>query len=197
MTKPVYYIRQVNEVKLAYILFSLLCVCVCLRTQSSLQQCVSLQQCISHLADICTLWAPSSFISFHLSRGQFSGDGVNRLLVSCCYSNARLLMLWRAAARRARSWDFPHWRSTGSQRDRRLRPTTKPPVSVIWRLSFILRAVRLPSVVWHCWLGVKKSIRPVKIEWWGTGMVICLECGANDLHMIQLMALPPHHLLLQ
>jgi len=31
----------------------------------------------------------------------------------------------------------------------------------------------------------------------GAGMVICLECGANDLHMTQLMPLPPHHLLLQ
>jgi len=30
-----------------------------------------------------------------------------------------------------------------------------------------------------------------KIEWWGTGVVICLECGANDLHMTQLMPLPP------
>jgi len=28
-------------------------------------------------------------------------------------------------------------------------------------------------------------------------VVICLECGANDLHMVQLMPLPPHHLLLQ
>jgi len=27
-------------------------------------------------------------------------------------------------------------------------------------------------------------------------MVICLEQGANDLHMVQLMSLPPHHLLL-
>jgi len=26
---------------------------------------------------------------------------------------------------------------------------------------------------------------------WGTGMVICLERGANDLHMVQLMPLPP------
>jgi len=25
--------------------------------------------------------------------------------------------------------------------------------------------------VWHCWLGVRKSIRSVKIEWWG-GVVI-------------------------
>jgi len=26
-------------------------------------------------------------------------------------------------------------------------------------------------------------------------MVICLVQGANDLHMVQLMLLPPHHLL--
>jgi len=29
----------------------------------------------------------------------------------------------------------------------------------------------LPSVLWNCWLGVRKSIRPVKIEWWGVGVV--------------------------
>ena len=28
-------------------------------------------------------------------------------------------------------------------------------------------------------------------------MVICLEQGANDLHIVQLMPLPPRHLLLQ
>jgi len=28
------------------------------------------------------------------------------------------------------------------------------------------------------------------------GVVICLERGANDLHMVQLMPLPSHHLLL-
>jgi len=27
-------------------------------------------------------------------------------------------------------------------------------------------------------------------------MVIYLECGADDLHVFQLMPLPPHHLLL-
>ena len=49
-----------------------------------------------------------------------------------------------------------------------------------------------------CWLGGMKSIRPVKnMEWWGAGMVVCLERGANDLHMVQLMPLPPRHLLLQ
>jgi len=34
-----------------------------------------------------------------------------------------------------------------------------------------------------------KGIRPVKKEWWGAGVVICLEQGA-DLHMAQLMPLP-------
>jgi len=32
-----------------------------------------------------------------------------------------------------------------------------------------------------------KGIRPVKTEWWGTGVVICLEQGADDLHMVQLI----------
>jgi len=46
-----------------------------------------------------------------------------------------------------------------------------------------------PSVLWCCWLGIGKGIRPVKTECWGAGMVICLEWGA-DLHMAQLMPLP-------
>jgi len=46
-------------------------------------------------------------------------------------------------------------------------------------------------------LGGKKGIRPVKNEWWGAGVVVCLEHGA-DLHMAQLMPLPlTHRLLLQ
>jgi len=38
-------------------------------------------------------------------------------------------------------------------------------------------------------LGSRKGIRPVKNEWWGAGLVVCLERGA-DLHMAQLMPLP-------
>ena len=49
----------------------------------------------------------------------------------------------------------------------------------------------LPSVLWHCWLGVRRSIRPVKIKWWGVGVVICLQRGADCLHMVQLMPLHP------
>jgi len=45
------------------------------------------------------------------------------------------------------------------------------------------------SVLWCCWLGGRKGIRPVKTEWWGAGVVICLEWGA-DLYMAQLMLLP-------
>jgi len=46
-----------------------------------------------------------------------------------------------------------------------------------------------PPVLWHCWLGSRKGIRPVKTEWWDTGVVMCLERGA-DLHIGQLMPLP-------
>ena len=47
----------------------------------------------------------------------------------------------------------------------------------------------VPSALWCCWLGGSKGIQPVKTEWWGAGMVICLERDA-DLHMAQLMPLP-------
>ena len=39
-------------------------------------------------------------------------------------------------------------------------------------LSCILSGGLLPSVLWRCWLGGRKGIRPVKTEWWGAGMVI-------------------------
>jgi len=38
-------------------------------------------------------------------------------------------------------------------------------------------------------LGGRKGIRPVKTEWWGAGVVIYLEQGA-DLHTAKLMPLP-------
>jgi len=38
-------------------------------------------------------------------------------------------------------------------------------------------------------LGVRKGIQPVKTEWWGAGVAIDLEQGA-DLLMAQLMPLP-------
>jgi len=48
--------------------------------------------------------------------------------------------------------------------------------------------IHCSSVLW-CWLGGRKGIRPVKkLEWWGAGVVICLERGA-DLHIAQLIPL--------
>jgi len=48
----------------------------------------------------------------------------------------------------------------------------------------------MPSVLWHrWWLGVRKSMWPVKIEW--RGVVICVERGADCLHMVQLIPLNP------
>jgi len=38
-------------------------------------------------------------------------------------------------------------------------------------------------------MGGRKGIWTVKTEWWGAGMVICLERGAG-VHMAQLMPLP-------
>jgi len=51
----------------------------------------------------------------------------------------------------------------------------------------------LPSSLWHCQLGTRKSIWPVKkIEWWSAGMVISLEQGANGLHqMVKLIHCHP------
>ena len=60
---------------------------------------------------------------------------------------------------------------------------------VSWLFWWHFLLVFLPSVLWHCWLGGRKGIRPVKTEWWGAGIAICLERGA-DLHTAQLMPLP-------
>jgi len=40
------------------------------------------------------------------------------------------------------------------------------------------------------WFVVGKSIRPIKIEWWGFCLVICLEWGAGSLHMVWSVPLP-------
>ena len=51
------------------------------------------------------------------------------------------------------------------------------------------RLVHMPSVLWRCWLGSRKGVWSVKTEWWGVGVVVCLERDA-DLHMAQLIPLP-------
>ena len=67
------------------------------------------------------------------------------------------------------------------------RPASLPQLLVI---VITLLFSSIPSVLWRCWLGGGKGIQPVKkLEWWGTGVVICLERD-GDMHMAQLMPLP-------
>jgi len=66
-------------------------------------------------------------------------------------------------------------------------------IKFIWCTAccyFISIVCWLPSVLWHCWLGIRNSIQSVKIEWWCVGLVICLQWGADCLNMVQLMPLP-------
>ena len=58
-----------------------------------------------------------------------------------------------------------------------------------WFFKNFSLANSMPSVLWCCWLGGRKGIRPVKTKWWGSGVVFCLERDA-DLHMAQLKPLP-------
>jgi len=76
-------------------------------------------------------------------------------------------------------------------------PTTYWVITCSW---CVMRCMSVPSVRLRCWLGASKSIRPVNVDWWGVGVVIRLERGADCLHMVQLMPLPspkPRHLLPQ
>jgi len=46
----------------------------------------------------------------------------------------------------------------------------------------------------YYWLGVRKSIWSVKIQWWGVGVVICLERGAHGLAADATAIHKPHNL---
>jgi len=82
---------------------------------------------------------------------------------------------------------------------------TSGAVFSVWRLPFTSTTLCC-KVIWvspkirvlpsgnlsqtlDCFLGVRKSIQPVKIEWWSVDVVIFLERGADCLHMVQLMPL--------
>jgi len=51
------------------------------------------------------------------------------------------------------------------------------------------KSYNLPSVLWHCWFGVRNSI-----EWWGA-FCMSLSGARYNLQMVQLTTLPPQHLL--
>jgi len=64
---------------------------------------------------------------------------------------------------------------------------------IIIAVTFVVAFSALVLLVWP----QEESTRPVKIERWGVGVVICLERGADCLHMVELMPLHPKtHLVL-
>jgi len=80
----------------------------------------------------------------------------------------------------------------------------RPPLMLLGKLG-VVDIMKRFSVQWtsclHCcdtvgWASVE-AFGQEKTEWWGAGMVIYLQQGANHFHMVQLMPLPPRHLLLQ
>jgi len=54
----------------------------------------------------------------------------------------------------------------------------------------------VPSVLWHCWLGVRKSIRSVKIEWWVLVWLFGVRCRLLAYGPADTTSIPkPHRLL--
>jgi len=69
-------------------------------------------------------------------------------------------------------------------------------IHCVQKFSEIFEEIMICVQCFDTWFGFRKSIRPVKIEWWGACMIIWLDWGADYLHMVQLMPLPPRYLLL-
>jgi len=71
-------------------------------------------------------------------------------------------------------------------------------VSLWISLDFVVSYICL--WLWIC-IKIKDFLQCFDIVGWmagrASGLVICLERGANDLHVVQLIPLPPHHPLLQ
>jgi len=72
--------------------------------------------------------------------------------------------------------------------------TLRDVLMIDWVLSvFLIHTFvcnHMPWVFWRCWLSGRNGIQPVKNEWWGAGVGICLGWGA-DLPLVQLMPLHP------
>jgi len=72
--------------------------------------------------------------------------------------------------------------------------TASPGWSVTKGRIMVVVAVVVPSNITVVWFRLYLLF---SFQWWGTGMVVCLEWGAIDLYTVQPMPLPPHRLLLQ
>ena len=119
-----------------------------------------------------------------------------RAIYSHCHSHQASLIIWitRSRLQASRGMPPPEQECTHRQ-PKHIMPLAK---STDWAQAkhspgFNQRC--LPSVLWHCWLVVRKSIWPVKTEWRGGGVAICLERGADCLHMVQLMPLASQNII--
>jgi len=94
----------------------------------------------------------------------------------------------RHQVRRYGQWTATTTAACRSLRALMSRNTLISPTRTVLRRVSNVSAV--PSVLRRCWLGGRKDVRPVKTEWWGAGVVVCVERGA-DLHMNTLDVDPP------
>jgi len=63
-------------------------------------------------------------------------------------------------------------------------------------MGHITHVSQWSSMLWLCWFDRQEEHPTHKIEWWGAGVVTCLERSAEDLHKVQPIPLSPYHLLL-
>ena len=67
-------------------------------------------------------------------------------------------------------------------------PAAQPTASKHWRHCCIYYFL-ISCLQCFGWFGIRKSMRAVKIDWWGVDVASCLEWGADCLHMVRLMPL--------
>ena len=61
----------------------------------------------------------------------------------------------------------------------------KPPIDSHGREHQTLLYCLLPWVLRHCSLGIRESNWPVKVEWWGVDVVICLDVWTVHFSVMQ------------
>ena len=115
----------------------------------------------------------------------------NSTVESTIVLNIRVLYTLETVALKRLCWGYFCYKMDWFEVDTRQFETCSTPGSrnvFIFILNILVRIVCDFDCLVILWLGGRKGIRPVKTEWWGAGVVICLKRGA-DLHMAQLMPL--------
>ena len=152
--------------------------------------CISLLCCRWMLLLTETLCYFDSLLTHYQAKGMsipgINNPGLSSYIVDRSKHLMRRVSEWAVPTCHVYAWVVLHF-------SKQLLVLSTDSVSVLRRLCCFssLHTYALPSVLWRCWLGVRKSIWPVKIEWLGVGVVIWLERGADCLHMVHLMPLHP------